>query len=80
MMSLDEQVSLAKNQFGEMLLTEEGKIECFKKFGYNVWQVARERYLFDQQEHVVPEKMLKKWEKEREAMEGIATQDTVLTW
>lgn len=80
MMSLDEQVSLAKKQFGAALLTEEGKIECFKRFGYNVWQVAMERYLFDQQEHVVPEKMREKWEKERAAREGIATQDTLLEW
>lgn len=80
MISLEEGVSRALAMYGEGLFTDEGKIDCFKRFGFNVWQVACERYLFNQQQHVVPEKMREKWEKEREAREGIATQDTLLDW
>ena len=80
MLALEEAVGKALSYYGEALLTNEGKIDCFKRFGYTVWEVARDRYIFNQQEHIVPEKMLKKWEKEKAAMEGIATQDTILTW
>lgn len=80
MLTLEEAVTKAVNYYGASLLTEEGKIECFKQYGYNVWEVAKDRYIFNQQEHIVPEKMLKKWEKEKASMDGIATQDTILTW
>lgn len=80
MIAVEEGVQKALTMYGGNLFTKEGKIDCYKRFGYTVWDLACRRYIFNQQEHVVPERMQKKWLKEREASEGIATQDTILTW
>lgn len=79
-MPLEESIQRALKMYGESLLTPEGKADCFKRFGYNTWELACEWLDFNKHEHVVPERMIKKWEKERDAMDGIATQDTVLEW
>lgn len=78
MRSLEEQVTLALKFYGEAILSEEGKIDCFKKYGYNVWEHAKNKYLFDQTEHIVPKEMKEKWEKDKEKAAGIATGDTLL--
>ena len=80
MISLEEGVNKAIHMYGEGLFTDEGKIDCFKRFGYNIWSVACERYLFKQKKHEVPQKMIEKWEKEKESIAGIATQNTRLSW
>ena len=80
MISLEEGVNKAIKIYGEGLFTNEGKIDCFKKFGYNIWRIACERYIFNSIEHVVPEDMLKKWKKEKDENDGIATQSTRLAW
>ena len=80
MISLEEGVSKAIKMYGEGLFTDEGKIDCFKRFGFNVWQVACERYEFNKKTHTVPKKMIEKWQKEKDSNDGIVTHDTRLTW
>lgn len=79
-LNLQESSSKALQEFGESLTTAEGRIACFKKYGYAVYKEALGWYHFYQTEHIVPEKMKLELEKYREDHKGIATSSTPLSF
>ena len=80
MLPLQEAVSQCMHFYADQILSDEAKKDAFSRFGYQIYNLAKERYIFDHQEHIIPDKYKEDVEKEANRRAGIATSKTLLTW
>lgn len=77
---LEESVAECLRFYGDGILSAEAKKDAFGRFGFNIYQLACEKYIFNQSEHPVKKEWKEEVEKYRDQNDGIATSKTRLTW
>ncbi len=77
---IEESVDECLKFYGERIDTPEAKKDAFIRFGYNIYQLAVEKFYFDKEEHPVRQDWVDQVEKYREQNAGIATSKTWLPW
>ena len=69
-------------KYGESLLTAQGRIAVVREWGYDIYNQAKNNYIWNTSSHVlrpeIREKYDREYEKYKAAHDGTATSDTLL--
>ena len=73
----EERAKLAIEEFGELLDSKEGRLECGRKYGIEVMMLAVDNFNFYKVDHPLPEGYAERVEKTKKSM-PLCKSDTIL--